>query len=191
MPFRPLHHGLAERLRRTGQPSINPEFEAVKWSGKLPGLRIGDMGLCASPKACLSRPEGHLWSAVFCCRLPGRLDSLPAGITVEGATPPRGGLTVNCEVKRLTLPDAALAVKKGGSLPPPSPLSCGAPARRARRGHAGRRPAPFCRRGRGESMLTRVRRGFPGKDSTTAARAALSESAALWLSKACATYVRH
>ena len=40
-------------------------------------------------------------------------------------------------------------------------------------------------------MLTRVRRGFPVKDSTTAARAALSEREALWLSKACATYVRH
>ena len=40
-------------------------------------------------------------------------------------------------------------------------------------------------------MLTRVRRGFSGKDSTTAARAALSEREALWLSKTCATYVRH
>ena len=48
---------------------------------------------------------------------------------MEGATQ-RGGLTVNCEVKRLTLPGAALAAKIWGSLPPPSPLSCGAPPRR-------------------------------------------------------------
>ena len=27
-----------------------PESEAVKWSGKLPVLRIGDIGLCASPR---------------------------------------------------------------------------------------------------------------------------------------------
>ena len=55
------------------------------------------------------------------------LTCLPAGITVEGATP-RGGLTVNCKVKRLTRPDAAPAVKNGGSLPPPTPLPCGADA---------------------------------------------------------------
>ena len=51
------------------------------------------------------------------------------------ATPPRGGLTVSCEVKRLTLPDAALAVKIPGSLSPPAALSCGAPVHQARRGH--------------------------------------------------------
>ena len=27
---------------------MNPESEAVKWSGKLPVLRIADIGLCAS-----------------------------------------------------------------------------------------------------------------------------------------------
>ena len=27
---------------------MNPESEAVKWSGKLPVLRIGDIGLCVS-----------------------------------------------------------------------------------------------------------------------------------------------
>ena len=42
------------------------------------------------PQACLSRPEGHLWSAVFRCRLLGRLDSLPPGITVEGKPPEKG-----------------------------------------------------------------------------------------------------
>ena len=35
----------------------------------------------------------------------------------------------------------------------------------------GRRLASLCRRGCGESMLTLIRHGFPGKDSTTAARA--------------------
>ena len=29
---------------------MNPESEAVKWSGKLPLLRIGEIGLCASPR---------------------------------------------------------------------------------------------------------------------------------------------
>ena len=57
--------------------------------------------------------------------------AFPRGIIVEGATL-RGGLTVNCEVKRLTLPGAALAVKTPGSLPPPSLVSYGAPARRAK-----------------------------------------------------------
>ena len=36
---------------RTGQPSINPESEALEWSGKLPVLRIGDIRLCASSSA--------------------------------------------------------------------------------------------------------------------------------------------
>ena len=43
---------------------------------------------------------------------------------------------MNCEVKRLTLPNGAPAPKNGGSLSPPAPLSCGAPLRRAGRGHA-------------------------------------------------------
>ena len=47
---RPFFHGLTEQLRWTGQPSINPESEPVKWSGKLPVLRIGDIGLCASSR---------------------------------------------------------------------------------------------------------------------------------------------
>ena len=76
---RPFFHGLTEQLRWTGQPSINPESEPVKWSGKLPVLRIGDIGLCASPGLA---PLG-LWAICgllfFRCRLPGRLDSLPTG----------------------------------------------------------------------------------------------------------------
>ena len=47
---------------------------------------------------------------------------------------------MNCEVKRLTLSDGAPAVKKGGSLSPPAPLSCGAPARRAREGRREAQP---------------------------------------------------
>ena len=49
---------------------------------------------------------------------------------------------VNFGVHHLPLPGGAPAPKKPGSLPPPSPLPCGAPTRRVRRGHAG--PAPYC-----------------------------------------------
>ena len=66
---------------------------------------------------------------------PGLHFGLPIGIMVVRATPPRRGLTVNCEVKRLTLSDGAPASKNPGSLSPPAPLSCGAPLRRAKRGH--------------------------------------------------------
>ena len=110
------------------------------------------------------------------------LTCLPAGITVEGATP-RGGLTVNCEVKRLTRPDAAPAVKNGGSLPPPTPLPCGAPTRRARGGHARRRLASRSRMGRGKSVLSRVPCDVWEKSWTTTGRPPPSEREALWLSK--------
>ncbi len=56
-----------------------------------------------------------------------RLEAFPQGITVEGATPKRGGEVVDFGVHHLPLPGAAPAVKKGGSLPPlPPPLvRCG------------------------------------------------------------------
>ena len=82
--------------------------------------------------------------------------ALPAGITVEGATPHRGGEMVNFGVHHLSLPGGAPAPKNGGSLPPLSPLSCGAPPRRARGGRARRSLAWLCRSGRGESVPTRV-----------------------------------
>ena len=82
------------------------------------------------------------------------------------------------------LPRAAPAAKKGGSLPPPSPVSCGAPGEVGTRGA---QPRYVCRSRCGESVPTRVQYGFPGKAPTTAGRATPSESGALWLSKACAT----
>ena len=45
---------------------------------------------------------------------------------MEGATPPRRVLIVRHCVRRLTLAGDAPASKKGGSLPPPAPFSCGA-----------------------------------------------------------------
>lgn len=80
--------------------------------------------------------------------------AFPPGIMVEGATP-RGKLTVNCEAKRLTFSGAALAVKKRGSLPPPFPLSCGAPLRGGVRA-ARRGLASLSRSGRGKSVLSRA-----------------------------------
>ena len=47
--------------------------------------------------------------------------SLPAGITVEGATSPQGGKRVSFSLSPFSLPRAAPAAKKGGALPPPSP----------------------------------------------------------------------
>ena len=49
------------------------------------------------------------------------LEAFPQGITVEGATPKRGGVVVDFGVHHLPLPGAAPAVKKGGSLPPLPP----------------------------------------------------------------------
>ena len=63
---------------------------------------------------------------------------------------------MNCEVKRLTLPDGAPAPKKRGSLSPPTHLSCGAPLRRARGEHARRSLAPLFRNGRRKSVLSGV-----------------------------------
>ena len=43
-------HGLTEQLLADRSAGINPESEAVKWSGKLPVLRMGDIALCASSR---------------------------------------------------------------------------------------------------------------------------------------------
>ena len=84
-----------------------------------------------------------------------------------------------------TLPGGAPAVKKGGSLPPPAPLSCGAPARRAGGGRARRSLASLFHNGRGKCLSFRVRCGVSGKSCTTTARTPPSEREALWLSVAC------
>ena len=76
----------------------------------------------------------------------------------------------------------------------PSTIS---PSRATRRragrggGHAGRRPTALYRGGLGESVPTHVQCGFPGIASTTAARAAPSDSAVLWLSIACTIWLSH
>ena len=90
---------------------------------------------------------------------------------------------MNCEVKRLILPDGAPAPKKGGSLSPPAPLSCGAPLRRAGGGPARQSLASLFRSGRGKCLSFRVQYGVSGKPHTTAARAPPSEREALGLSK--------
>ena len=95
------------------------------WQGDLPRAGEGETQ-ARSPGAVKARLSRTTRVRVF------SLSAFPPGITVEGATPKRGGLTVNCGVKRPTLPDGAPASKKPGSLPPLSPLSCGAPPRRAR-----------------------------------------------------------
>ena len=68
------------------------------------------------------------------------LTCLPAGITVEGATPPRRVLIVRHCVRRLTSSRAAPADKKGGRSLHHHPSRV---ARRERRGHVGRSPATF------------------------------------------------
>ena len=82
-----------------------------------------------------------------------------------------------------------LPLPVGGSLPPPAPLSCGAPARRARGGHARRSLASLFRMGRGKSVLSRVPCGVSEKSRTPTARAPPSEREALWLSKSCPVQV--
>ena len=96
---------------------------------------------------------------------------------MEGATPQRGGLIARHCARRLTLAGAAPAAQKGGSLPPPSPVSCGAPGEAGTRGA---QPRYACRRGRGKSVPTRVQYGFPGRDLHHSGEGAPSESGALW-----------
>ena len=50
-----------------------------------------------------------------------RISAFPPGITVEGATPKRGGEVVDFGVHHLPLPGGAPAVKNPGSLPPLPP----------------------------------------------------------------------
>ena len=76
-------------------------------------------------------------------------------------------------------PRGAPAAKKGGALSPPAPLSHGTPLRRAGGGHARRSLASLFRKGRGKSVLSRVRCGVLGMSPTTTARAPPSEREAL------------
>ena len=69
------------------------------------------------------------------------LGCLPAGITVEGATPPRGGVSGGPKGGPLTPPRWRTSAEKGGGRSLHFlPLPCGATTRRAGRGRA--MPAP-------------------------------------------------
>ena len=76
---------------------------------------------CVHPPGLPLSPESHLWSPVFRCRLLSRLGSLPAGITVEGATPPRGGVNGGPKGGPFTPPRCRTSGEKGGALPPLPP----------------------------------------------------------------------
>ena len=141
---------------RTGQPSIIPESEAVKRGATLPGLSIGDIGLCASSRLASSRPEGHLWSAVLRVGLLADSTAFPQGSLWRERPPPlrEGGRWPKaCPPSPPLVPHQRA---KKGSLPPPAPLSCGAATRRAGGGRARRSLASLCRCGRGISVLSRV-----------------------------------
>ena len=108
--------------------------------------------------------------------------SLPAGITVEGATPPKGRSkwwTEGWTIYPSPVPHQRR--KRGGRSLHQHPLSYGAPLRRAGGGHARRSLASLFRTGRGKSVLSRVPCGVSGKSRTTTARRAPSEREALWL----------
>ena len=125
---------------------------------------------------------------------PSGLGRLPAGFTVEGATPDGEGRWCEHSGAPSPLPGGASAAKKMGRSLHQHPLPCGAPTRRRAGGCGdarGRRPTALYRSGLGESVPTRVQCGFPGIASTTAARAAPSDSALLWLPNACTTCVHN
>ena len=86
------------------------------------------------------------------------------------ATSPQGRQRAATLAATFALPRAAPAAKKVGSLSPPAPLSCGAPLRRARGGHARRSLASLFRSGRGKSVLSRVWCSVSGKSPITTLR---------------------
>ena len=92
---------------------------------------------CCCLSRSLVRIVHRLWSMrQFRPRLPHQLDCLPARDHCGGSDPSkRGGEVVNFGMHHLPLAGAAPAAKKWGSLPLPSPVSCGAP------GEAGTREA--------------------------------------------------
>ena len=94
-------------------------------------------------------------------------------------------------VRRLTLDGDAPASKKGGSLPPPAPLSCGAPLRRARGDTRGAASLSFSAADAGNPCCPASDAAFRGSPPPQRGGGAPSEREALWVLKACATYVRH
>ena len=170
--FRPSGNREVPRVGHGGRGHSPPGAGRCQWASC--GLLVRCLG-SAVPSAgffagSMSFPQGSLWRE--------RPPPLREGKVARGLA---------------TLPPArgAPAPKNWGSLSPPAPLSCGAPLRQARAGHARRSLASLCRRRRGKCSLFRVQCGVSGKSLTTPGRAPPSEREALWLSKACATYVRH
>ena len=144
---------------------------------------------CSSAGAASWMTGPATWPAGVEGRRPQqRSMAFPPGITVEGATPDRGG-KVSGGLSTLPPARGAPAPKNPGSLPPlpPPPVPrhdalCEAADTRCRH-RTGLYPG-----GLGQSVPTRVQCGFPGTAWTTTARAAPSEREALRWSKACATW---
>ena len=114
---------------------------------------------------------------------PGLHFSLPAGITVEGATP-RFSVSAGMSAKKPTR-----GVLEGGNMGvAPSTSTPSRAARRlaGRRGGGARRSlASLYRRGGGKAVSSRAPCGVSEKHRTTTARTPPSESDALWWSKSC------
>ena len=109
-----------------------------------------------------------------------------------GKRPPEGRVNRELRSETANPPRCRTSGQKRGVAPSTIPPSRAARRRAGRGGdRRGRRPTALYRRGLGESVPTRVRCGFPGIASTTAARAAPSDSAVLWLPNACTTWMRH
>ena len=118
-------------------------------------------------QACVSRPEGHLWSAVLRVGFLADSTAFPQG-SIWRERPPKG----ECYRAPLCAPVNARRCRtsgqKRGSLPPPTPRLVRRAGALGEARTRGVRPARLCRRGGGESVPTRFRCGFPAKACTTA-----------------------
>lgn len=115
--------------------------------------------------------------------------AFPQGITVVRATSPQGGMSFSLS-PFLPAP-VAHQRPKSGSLPPPAPLPCGAPPRRAGGGQAKPNVASLFRNARGKSVLSRFQCGVSGRSRATTARAPPSLREASWRSKKWPIQVAH
>ena len=145
--------------------------------------------MCGSPRLAGLGLRAICGLLFFAVGFLADLTAFPQGSLWRERPPPRRVLIVRHCVRRLTSSRAAPADKKGG-LPPPAPLSCGALARRARGGHARHSLATFVAADAGNPFQPASNTAFQVK-SPPQRRGLPSEREALWLSKACATYVRH
>ena len=114
--------------------------------------------------------------------------AFPQGSLWRERPPRRGGVSGGPKGGPLTLPRWRTSAQKAGGRSLHQHPSRAAPGEG---GHARRSLASLFRMGRGKSVLSRVLCGVSEKTRTPTARAPPSEREALWLSKACATCVRH